>query len=595
MPANRTLTNRLGGETSPYLRQHAEDPVDWFPWGEEAFAASRESDHPIFLSVGYASCHWCHVMHRESFADEATAGLLNDRFIAIKVDRESRPDIDELYMAYVTAATGRGGWPMSVFLTPRLVPVFGGTYFPPFSAWGMPSFPEVLDRIAAAFDGNPGEIAKISEESLGYLSAMFAPGEKADLSRGTLDDAAAQLIAATDPVTGGFGSAPKFPQAPVVDFLLDYGTRTGSDRALDAAEATMDGIIGGGIFDQAGGGIARYSVDATWLVPHFEKMLYDNGQLLSTLSRLHAVRPREEWAHAMRQTATFMDRELRRPSGTFASSLDADTDGHEGGTYLWTHDQLAAVLDAEELALAERHLSATPEGNWDGVNILTRRSGLSEDGLAVDAVLAKLLEVRQRRPQPALDEKVIVAWNALAARGLLAAGTALEDDLLFERGASLVSVLLENAVDEDGSVVRLLSDADEVGVHVLEDAAGLAVAALEAAEALAADDPCASDFVATADRVMRRALDTFYDGDGTWHMTAPDPQLPARPRETHDGPAPSGPALAAQAAIRLAKADLGERWAELAYSSLSRCATAIRRSPLAAGATLTSISELLNT
>ena len=581
------MPNRLADETSPYLRLHAGDPVDWYPWGDEAFTRARDLGRPIFLSIGYASCHWCHVMHRESFRDPATAEALNERFVPIKVDRESRPDIDEVYMAYVVAANGHGGWPMSVFLTPKLLPVFGGTYFPPEPAHNMPSFLEVLDDITATFGDRPHVADNTAEQAVEYLRAMFAPSPPEAVTRDLLDRSAGVVLSASDAVHGGYGGAPKFPQAPVTDFLLAYNRLTGDRRALDAAEQALCCIVRGGIFDQAGGGIARYAVDDEWLVPHFEKMLYDNGQLLSSLAALHAERPSDEWAHAMHATADFLERDLRVEGGFYASSLSADTLGEEGVAYVWTYDELAEVLTPLELLLAEDALGVTIAGNWEGRTILTRADGRASDAGAADLVLGKLLGERQQRPQPDRDSKVLVSWNALAARGLIDAGVALGDDALVRRGAALVERLLGHAVSEDGGVVHVLGDEGGTDVRLLDDASALALAAARAHEATG--DGALLDH---AKRLLHHAEALFADR-GVWYMTPSDTELPLRPREQHDSPTPMGASLAALACLCLWDATGDAAWRRLAKDTLERSVVIAVRSPFAAGAALEAMCGLL--
>jgi uncharacterized protein len=582
------MPNRLADETSPYLRMHADDPVDWHPWGTEAFDLARDTGRPIFLSVGYASCHWCHVMHRESFRDQATADALNDRFVPVKVDRESRPDVDEVYMAYVVAANGHGGWPMSVFLTSQLLPVFGGTYFPPESAHNMPSFLDVLDEVSGAFGDRPHVADATAESAIEYLRVMFAPPLAELPGAALLHRSADDLLCQVDRAHGGFGGAPKFPQAPVTDFLLAYHGFTGDERALEAASAQMRAMVRGGIFDQAGGGIARYTVDDNWLVPHFEKMLYDNAQLLTMLAELHAAAPDEEWAHAMRSTADFLDRDLAAPGGAFASSLSADTLGEEGATYVWTYDDLADFLPPRDLALAEDYLGVTLNGNWEeGVNILTRHEGRAKDAEAVDRVLGELLAERQQRPQPDVDTKMLVSWNALAARGLLGAGEALDDAGLIERGVQLTRHLLERAVADDGGVVHLLGDKASEGVRLVEDASALALAAVLAHEA---DGD--SSLLASAIKILDHAEHLFAE-DGVWYMTPADTELPLRPREQHDSPTPTGASLAALAALRIWRLTEEPRFRALAEDALARMVPIAERSPLAAGTALAAMCELL--
>jgi uncharacterized protein YyaL (SSP411 family) len=587
VPMGVCMPNHLADKTSPYLRAHADDPVDWYPWGDEAFTRAQELDRPIFLSIGYASCHWCHVMHRESFADSPIAEQLNASFVSIKVDREERPDVDELYMAYVVAANGHGGWPMSVFLTPELVPFFGGTYFPPEPRHGTPGFSHVLGQLQSVFLTRRGEIEKIAEETLSHTAAMFAPAEPVDITRELVDAAADRLVSQADPRHGGFGPAPKFPQAPVTDFLLEHHLATGNAPSLAVVETALEAMVRGGIYDQAGGGIARYAVDAAWVVPHFEKMLYDNALLLSTLACLHRIAPRDEWAHAMRGTIAFLERDLE-VDGFFASSLDADTLGKEGATYVWSYEELTGLLDADELALARDQLGVTPDGNFEGANILVRPAGRRRDAERADDVLGKLLSARRLRPQPARDDKIIVSWNALAARGLMRAGDALGDAEFIERGVSLTRMLIDHAVHDDGNVQRLVGDSASSEVRILEDAAGLALAALEAADF--ADDEA---LVTSARHAYDVAYDAFCDGEGTWYVAPFDTELPVRPRDRHDNPTPSGAALAALAALRLGAATGETPYRSICEQAVARLAPAAFRSPSGAGAALSAMLELL--
>jgi uncharacterized protein YyaL (SSP411 family) len=580
------MTNRLATETSPYLRLHAEDPVDWYPWGIEAFERARDLGRPIFLSIGYASCHWCHVMQRESFRDPVVAEALNERFVPVKVDRESRPDVDEVYMAYVVAANGHGGWPMSVFLTPQLLPVFGGTYFPPEPARNMPSFLDILDQITGAFGDRPHVADNSAEEGIEYLRAMFAPPLPEQLTRGMLHRAADEVLGAVDEVHGGFGGAPKFPQSPVLDFLLSYHELTGDERSLDAAEAALRGIVRGGIFDQVGGGMARYAVDDQWLVPHFEKMLYDNAQLLTTLATLHRLRPDDEWAHAMRVTADFLRRDLATADCAYAASLSADTMGQEGATYVWTYDQLADVLSPADLDIAESELGVTVAGNWEDHTILTRCGGRAHQAEKVDATLDRLLAERVKRPQPDTDGKVLVEWNALAARGLLDAGSALDDAALTSRGVALTHHLLATAVAEDGGVVHLLGDAASADVRLAEDATALALAAVRAYE-LTGD----ADLLAAARRVLDHAADIFAE-DGVWYMTPSSTELPLRPRAQHDSPTPTASSLAALTATRIWRATDDPHYRRLAEDTLQRVVSLAERSPFASGTALAATAEL---
>ncbi|MEX1170256.1 MAG: thioredoxin domain-containing protein, partial [Chloroflexota bacterium] len=419
------MPNRLAGETSPYLLQHAHNPVDWFPWGPDALARAKLVDRPIFLSIGYAACHWCHVMERESFEDEATASYLNDHFVSIKVDREERPDLDQVYMAAVQAMTGGGGWPMTVFLTPDGRPFYGGTYFPDEPRHGIPSFRQVLEGVDRAWRQERNEV----EAAGGRLVAGLI--EQGRLQAGIEDPTGEILRSATtaievsfDPVNGGWGRAPKFPQPMTIEYLLRRHLATGDDRALSIARRSLDAMADGGIHDQLGGGFHRYSTDEQWLVPHFEQMLYDNAQLSRVYLHAWQVTGDPRYLTVATGTLDYMIRELTTGDGAFAASQDADTNGEEGLTFTWRADEVRAVLGADAELFAAAH-DVTDAGNWEGATILHRVTADAElaqrvglEPAEVEARLAsareRLLGHRRERPQPARDDKALAAWNGLA-------------------------------------------------------------------------------------------------------------------------------------------------------------------------------------
>ena len=580
------MSNRLASETSPYLRLHAEDPVDWYAWGEEAFAAARESEKLIFLSIGYASCHWCHVMQRESFRDEATAKLVNDNFIPVKVDRESRPDVDELYMAYVVGSTGHGGWPMTVFMTPDLWPIFGGTYFPPKPAYGMPAFSELLTQLSGAWKRDRSNVKEAAAESSTYLDSMFAVFERQEVDDVVVNDAAEAIAGVTDPEWGGFGEAPKFPQWPVLDFLLAHHRFAGNPVPLSLVADATRFMTGGGIYDQVGGGLARYAVDQMWLVPHFEKMLYDNAQLLSVLAQLQQLAPDPLWQHAARGTFAFLRRDLRLDNGLYASSLSADTEGEEGLTYTWTWEQAADILSEHELELAQRILDLTPGGNWESTNVLTRRDGLREEPEAVDAVLAKLLAARSKRPQPDRDDKALVSWNGILAAGLIEAGGAFADDDMRSEGLALLERLVDKSVVDESEVIHLVEDESSAEVRLPEDAAAL-VRAMLAAHAADPD----GGHLERASTIVTRALELFAAYD-VIYMRPTKTELPVRPRETHDGATASGAHLLALDAVRLGRIG-DEELLKRARRMLERTVEQASTSPFSVGTALQAMAELL--
>jgi uncharacterized protein YyaL (SSP411 family) len=413
--AKEAHTNHLAGAISPYLLQHAHNPVDWYPWGAEALARARKEDKPIFLSIGYSACHWCHVMEGESFEDPKLAVVLNKYFVCIKVDREERPDLDEIYMTAVQMLTGSGGWPLSVFLTPDLKPFFGGTYFPPTARYGQPGFRDILNRIAYLWMQRREAIATSAEQIAQAIRTSAAgPTGESDLPDRALPDAALKELAASfDTHHGGFGSAPKFPPVSALDLLLRNYARTKSVAALAQVTSTLNHMAAGGIHDQLGGGFHRYSTDAHWLVPHFEKMLYDNAQLAALYLAVWQVTGQIRYREVVSSTLDYILRKMTAPGGGFYSSQDADSEGHEGRYYVWTPAEIEAVLGAEDGRLFEQVYGVTPEGNFEGSNILTGPHATTPPVAQLAELRAKLLAVRARRVSPGRDEKVLVSWNAL--------------------------------------------------------------------------------------------------------------------------------------------------------------------------------------
>lgn len=576
--------NQLGGESSAYLRAHANDPVAWRPWSAKTLAEARKLGKPVFLSIGYQSCHWCHVMQRESFRDIDTAKTLNGGFVPVKVDREMRPDLDALYMSYVQASTGSGGWPMSVFLTPDGLPLFGGTYFP-YQGRGeaMPSFRQVMSAVHHSWKISRDDTMQIAQEALDFLREQQI-GARMSITREMLDEAADALLSAEDPQHGGFGGAPKFPQAPLIAFLVEYSHLTGDDRPAHAALRAVLAMLRGGVFDQAGGGLFRYSVDAQWLVPHFEKMLYDQGLLLTSLASLEPFADpvvRDELAFCARATAGFLERDLGRSEGGFYSSLDAETGGVEGDTYVWTLEELAQLLSPDELALAEEFLGVTPEGNWErATTILTRRAGRgaeAERSPAVDAVLHAIAEARAARPQPAVIDNVIVSWNALAARGLLHAGAAFGDPTLVEAGLAGTRWLADETLSRSGDVLHAIGNRSLAGIRFLEDYSAVAAALIEAGRLGAM--PGAEKL---AHKVHDAALKRFRTPQGL-AMSEGDPALPLTVIDTDDTPTPSGAAMLAENALALQASGGGTVGPAVAADALAQCGRTARVAPALAG------------
>ena len=578
------MPNRLAAETSPYLLQHAENPVDWWPWGPEAFAEAARSDRPVLLSIGYAACHWCHVMAHESFEDEVTAAYMNEHFVNVKVDREERPDVDAVYMEAVQAMTGHGGWPMTSFLTAKGEPFFCGTYWPDTRRGGMPSFGEVLASVAGAWDSRREEVEAAGADVVARLARPVS-GATAAVTAELLDQAAASLRAAYDPVHGGFGGAPKFPPSMVLEALLRAHARTGA--GLDLVEGTCAAMACGGMYDQLAGGFARYSVDATWTVPHFEKMLYDNALLLRVY--LHWWRATgSATAHRVAvETGEFLLRDLRTPEGGFASALDADTDGVEGLTYAWTPAQLHEVLGESDGAWAVAQLDVT--GTFEhGSSVLQRRTE-PDDLPRYERVRAALLQARDDRPQPGRDDKVVTAWNGLAVAAL-AEGGVLLDRPLWTAAAERCADLLRDLHLVGDRLLRTSRDgtAGSAG-GVLEDYADLA-------EGLLALYQVTGDASRLADAggLLEVVLQHFGDGRGGFYDTADDAeQLVRRPQDPTDGATPGGTSAAAQALLTYAAITGSARHRTAAEAVLGTLAPLLGRHARFAGWGLAAAEALL--
>ncbi|MCU0292800.1 MAG: thioredoxin domain-containing protein [Thermoanaerobaculaceae bacterium] len=549
--------NRLAKELSPYLRQHAANPVDWLPWGAEALGRARDEDRPIFLSIGYAACHWCHVMERESFEDPATAAVLNAHFVPVKVDREERPDLDAVYMAAVQAITGGGGWPLTVFLTPAGEPFHGGTYFPPERRWGRPSFREVLEAVASAWRERRGEVATSAARLLEHL-------RQADAAAGPSDPDVAlgvrrfleRLDRQLDRASGGFGDAPKFPTPSRLFLLLELAP--GSSEARDMLTRTLDGMAAGGMHDWLGGGFHRYSVDAEWLVPHFEKMLVDNA-LLARLYGQAGLRLGEgRWVEIARRAAGWMVDEMQGPEGGFHSSSDADDPGGEGSYFTWTADEIRAALPDTQARLLVTLCALDGPANFEGGRSVLRPSRpLAEAAAAAgvppgqaDAALREarsaLLAARRRRVGPPIDDKRLAAWNGMAVWALAWLGAALPEPRL-EAAANRAGRFLLERVAPDGRLQRAWRDGQVSGAETLEDAAWVAAGWLQLHEVTG--EPV---WLQAATDLIERRLPRFLDGDALFDTPDDGPALVLRPRGGTDGAAPSSAAVAVQVLTRLA-------------------------------------------
>jgi uncharacterized protein YyaL (SSP411 family) len=575
------MPNRLAQERSPYLLLHADDPVDWMPWGDEAFELARDTDRPVFLSIGFSACHWCHVFQRESFRDTETAAYLNEHFVSVKVDREVRPDIDKLYMDFTIGATGSGGWPMTVFVSPEKVPFFAGTYFPKHGAPGIPSFMEVLDSVHDAWTGDRAEVDEVLARSAEFLDKAATPLRDDRLTGAVVDFGARAILSTYDEQRGGFGPAPKFPQFTTILFLLAYVGVEDIATLAPAIHGTLTAIVRGGIYDQVGGGVARYSTDADWLVPHFEKLLPEQGLMLSALAEAAVVAGpgsalAGEYGHVARQTAAFMRRELAADGGGFIAALSAEAGGVEGASYGWEYTELAELLGPDLLKLSEDRLGVTPEGNWHKRTILTRPGGRGMDAEAVDVVLDRLRVARDAKTQPDPDTKVVTGWNAIAARGLIEAGAAFADETMLAEGVALVRMLLIRAVRDDG-VVRVLDDPRDDEVRIAEDAAALTAATLTAHEATG--DP---GLLAAARGLFDDALARFADSASVF-MAPADSDLPVRPYHVEDAPLPSASAMLIESAARLYFITGNDEPAKWARSALRRHTPIARKAPSLAG------------
>jgi len=551
------MPNRLAKETSPYLLQHKDNPVDWYPWGEEALARARHEERPVLLSIGYSACHWCHVMERESFENPDTAALMNDRFVCIKLDREERPDLDSIYMEACQAMTGQGGWPLNVFLTPEQVPFFAGTYFPPDSRMGMPSWRSVLDAVAKAWDERREEIREggtsIAERLRG--AALLKPSEQ-DFDASTLDAAVETLRTNYDPANGGFGSAPKFPPASTLEFLLRRGER-------DMTAHTLRAMASGGMYDQVGGGFARYSVDPYWLVPHFEKMLYDNALLARAYLHGWQVMGEPLFRTVAEETLDWALREMRGAEGGFYSALDADSEGEEGRFYVWTVEELRSGLEGEPDAdEAIAWFGATDRGNFEGRNIPVRGPG---DPERRDVWRQRLYDVRAKRVWPGLDDKRLTSWNALMISALADAGAVLEraDHLDAARGAA--DFILRELRDPDGRLLRTWKDGQGKLNAYLEDHAFLLEALLSLYEATF-EPRWFAEARALADTMIDRFADDVHGG--FFETSSDHEQLLARRKDLEDHPIPSGNSSAAYGLLRLAALTGEHGYAERAESIL---------------------------
>jgi uncharacterized protein YyaL (SSP411 family) len=604
-------TNRLSQETSPYLLQHAHNPVDWFPWGEEALRKAREEDKPILVSIGYAACHWCHVMERESFEDAATADIMNRHFVNIKIDREERPDLDHMYMDAVQAMTGSGGWPLNVFLTPDTRPFFGGTYFPPVRAFNRASWKEVLTNIAQAYRDRRSEIDEQADQLTAHLRQSNSFGlsgsrsidipQEERFTRQQLQLARENLMKAADRTWGGFSRAPKFPQTFSIQYLLRFHHAFGDPDALEQARLTLDKMLMGGIYDQVGGGFARYSTDTEWLAPHFEKMTYDNALLVGVLAEACQLTGDPAYAEAIRHTIAFMEREMMSNEAGFYAALDADSEGVEGKFYTWTYEE-ARLLLGEDFPLFADLWDISPEGNWEHVNILRLRQkpdivaprhGLTEEELAQKMEKARgvLMEARAARVRPQLDNKVLLGWNALMNAALSKAYAALGDEGYRELARKNMDFLLRVFEDTStGGLFHTYTAGSARYPAFLDDYASL-VDALICLQEITGD----TRYLAEAKRWTAFVLAKFSEEGGPFFYFTPEGQqdILVRKKEVYDGATPSGNAQMAWNLHRLSIL-LGEpSWALRSGQMIDALVEALTRYPQSFGLWANLLQEIV--
>ncbi len=579
--------NRLLNEKSPYLLKHAYNPVDWYSWGKEAFAKAKNDNKPIFLSIGYSSCHWCNVMERESFENEHTASLINKNFIPIKVDREERPEVDAYYMGAVQALTGGGGWPLTVFLTPDLKPFYGGTYFPPEPRYGMPGFPQLLEFVANLWKEKRSEVLANSSEVAKAISTGTS-AEPGELRKAVLDEGYSVLVSSFDQERGGFGGPPKFPLPNASAFLLRYNKRTGKELALRSVLKTLDEMLAGGIRDHVGGGFHRYSTDRTWLVPHFEKMLYDNSLLAKVYAEAYQITRKREYGEVVRETIGWITGEMKDRGGGFYSAQDADTTQGEGVFYTWTPEEMASAVGPRDAAYFDGLYGVTNTGNFEGRTILHLQPGVSEsDGERATNIKSKLYGVRLKRPRPATDTKILTSWNGLAISALAFSGMVLMDETWLEYASKAANFVLEK-VSKDGRLLRRYAGGEAALEGNLEDYAFFVQGLLDLFEATS--EP---RWLAEAIRLNGVMVEDFEDKENGGFFMSLEAE-PAKLKEGYDGPTPSGNSVAALNLIRLSELRGEEANKLKAERTLKWFAKDIDRQPSAHAVMLVALDLLLN-
>jgi uncharacterized protein len=573
------MPNHLVGQSSPYLLQHAGNPVDWYPWGPEALERARSEDKPIFLSIGYSACHWCHVMERESFTDPQTASLLNTHFVSVKVDREERPDLDAVYMEAVAMLTGRGGWPLSVWLTPDGAPFYGGTYFPDSPRYGMPSFRQVLDTLVGIWNTRRDELQQTATRMLERLSRENAAHAQVVPHSQILAEASESLRASVDLVNGGWGGAPKFPQPLVLEYLLAEQAGSAQPALQAGIEPTLDAMAAGGIYDHLGGGFHRYATDESWLVPHFEKMLYDNAQLARCYLHAWQLTRKPRYRVVTEQILDYLLREMRHARGGFFSAQDADSDGKEGAFFVWSLAQIREVLTPEETELVAATYGVTTQGNFEGATVLHLLTEPEEKGASLLVARTKLLKARERRAHPARDEKVLAGWNGLALAALADAARGLASERYREAAKGTGEFITRELVRPDDRLTHSWKDGHASGNGFLEDYACVAEGLLALYQATFDER-----WFAAARGLTDAMIEYFRHPAGGFYDTSSDHEaLIIRPRSLQDSPTPSGNSMASTVLFKMAAYTGESSYRSVAEETLASTTTLVRKAPVTCG------------
>ncbi len=580
-------TNRLIKENSPYLLQHAHNPVDWYPWSDEAFEIAAKQDKPIFLSIGYSSCHWCHVMERESFTDERIAKIMNEHFVCIKVDREERPDVDAVYMEAVQMMTGSGGWPLSVFLTPQGKPFYGGTYFPPKDTYGRPSFKQVLLTISDTWENKREQLLGSADRINEIMSSQSEQNGRENLSSDILERAHVYFESIFDNTYGGFGAAPKFPQPSNLSMLLRYWHRNKNDKTLEMVEKTLDAMANGGIYDHIGGGFHRYSTDAQWLIPHFEKMLYDQALLSKAYLQAYQITNNDKYAKVAKGIFDYVLRDMMDPKGGFYSAEDADSQGQEGTFYVWESKEIKDVLGAERAEVFNEYYSVTDSGNFEHKkNILSVSKSTEDlakqfkkDRCEIEDILSqgrsKLLKHRATRPRPYRDDKIIAGWNGLMISSMAYGGVVLGEEKYVDAAKKCAEFVLD-MLKKDGRLKRYYRDGQVVGLGVLDDYAFMAMALLDLYEAT-----FDARWLNEAKKLAEQMIELFGDQAGiAFYLTGNDAErLIVRNRPGYDGAVPSGNSIAALVLLKLGRLTMNQQFTEHGEQVFKAFSERLRQSP----------------